>query len=111
MPGAEQMTQRPAPPPKEHSSQTRTSTSGRTYESQITHFPSHFSQSRPSDMPGCLRHITRSGSTKGGRGIGEVAAVNFQRGRSDMERCTLSNARCRAMVCGLRNKSERERGL
>ena len=34
---------------------------GLTKESQMTHLPSHFSQSRPRAMPGCLRHITRSG--------------------------------------------------
>ena len=32
-----------------------------TYESQMTHFPSHFSQRRPMAMPGCLRHMIRSG--------------------------------------------------
>jgi len=33
----------------------------RTYESQMTHLPSHFSQRRPIAMPGCFRHMMRSG--------------------------------------------------
>ena len=33
----------------------------RTYESQMTHLPSHFSHRRPMAMPGCLRHMIRSG--------------------------------------------------
>ena len=39
----------------------RTSVFGRTYESQIGHLPSHFSHSRPTEMPGCFRHMIRSG--------------------------------------------------
>src|SRR5690242_11212552 len=33
---------------------------GRTYPSHTGHLPSHLSQRRPMDMPGCLRHMTRS---------------------------------------------------
>jgi hypothetical protein len=47
--------------PKLHSSQILTSVWGRTYESQIGHFPSHFSHIRAIAIPGCLRHWIKSG--------------------------------------------------
>jgi hypothetical protein len=32
---------------------------GRTYESQTTHLPSHFSHRRPMAIPGCFRYMIR----------------------------------------------------
>lgn len=42
-------------------SQTWTGTEGLTNEWQMQQIPSHFSQTRPIDTPGCLRHKTKSG--------------------------------------------------
>uniref|UniRef100_A0A0E9XB55 Uncharacterized protein n=1 Tax=Anguilla anguilla TaxID=7936 RepID=A0A0E9XB55_ANGAN len=39
----------------------RTSVQGLTYESQITHFPSHFSHNRPMATPACFLQKMRSG--------------------------------------------------
>src|SRR5204863_9648053 len=55
----------------------RTRVVGRTYDSQTGHLPSHVSHSRPSEMPDCLRHMTRSGwwrdiATQGERSGREV---------------------------------------
>lgn len=61
MAGDEQTIHLPAVVPKEHSSQILTKVMGLTYESQTGHLPSHFSHMRPIAIPGCLRHISRSG--------------------------------------------------
>jgi hypothetical protein len=67
---------------------------GRTYESQTGHLPSHLSQSRPMEMPDCLRHITRSGWWRDILGRGQSKAEHNQ------EPALRTGERERQNVCG-----------
>ncbi|KAG7818466.1 hypothetical protein KL909_005088 [Ogataea angusta] len=46
--------------PNAQSSQMRAWRAALTKESHAGHLPSHFSHSRPTAVPGCLRHSTKS---------------------------------------------------